>query len=211
MTTVATRSRLPFAHLNLRRNPFGAFSIEDWTRLADVEVAEFDAMLAEPGTAVQFIGEKGYGKTTHLLAIRARFPESGYEHIDEGERGEVPVGDPVMIDEAQRLTWWQRHRLFRSRVPLVLGTHKDFTRELVNAGRQVRTVAVAERMNPERLTRILNARIEWVRRDDGRVPAVPFDMAAGLFERFGPDIRTIQYELYKTFQKMTARTSDVEV
>jgi hypothetical protein len=66
-------------------------------------------------------------------------------------------------------------------------------------------------MNPERLTRILNARIEWVRRDAGGVPAVSFDIAAGLFERFGPDIRTIQYELYKTFQKMTARTSDVEV
>jgi hypothetical protein len=82
---------------------------------------------------------------------------------------------------------------------------------LVKAGRQVRTVAVTDRMNPERLTRILNARIEWARRHDRGVPAVSVDTAAGLSERFGPGILTIQYELHKTFQKLTARTSHVEV
>jgi len=108
VTTTATTRQLPFAHLNLRRNPFGEFSAEDWTRLADVDLEEFDGLLAEAGSVVQFVGEKGYGKTTHLLAIGARFPGSGYVHIPEGERAEVPGGNPLLIDEAQRLTWRQR-------------------------------------------------------------------------------------------------------
>jgi hypothetical protein len=209
VTTLATSPLLPFAHLNLRRNPFGEFSIEDWTRLADVDLEEFDELLAEPGSVVQFVGEKGYGKTTHLLAIGARFPGSGYVHIPEGERAEVPAGNPVLIDEAQRLTWRQRRQVFRSSVPLVLGTHRDFTRELSRAGRRVRTVAVEGRMNATRLTRILNSRIECVRRGEGPVPGVLYETAAGLLERFGPDIRRIQLELYMTFQNMNDGIRDV--
>ena len=200
---------LPFTHLNLRRNPFGEFSVEEWTALADVDVEEFDAFLGEPGSAVQFLGEKGYGKTTHLLAIRSRFGGAAYVHIAEGERAEIPKGNPQLIDEAQRLTWRQQRRLFRSTVPLVLGTHRDFGRALVRAGRTVRTVAVDDRMSPARLTRILNSRIEWVRRDEGPVPGVRLETAASLIERFGPDVRRIQFDLYKTFQTMQDGIRDV--
>jgi len=200
---------LPFAHLNLRRNPFGEFSAEEWTALADVEVEEFDEFLREPGSVVQFLGEKGFGKTTHLLAIRERFPGAAYVHIPEGERAEVPDGNPQMIDEAQRLTWWQQHRVFRSDIPLVLGTHRDFGRQLARAGRRVRTVAVDDRMNPTRLTRILNSRIEWVRRDEGPVPSVRHETAARMLETFGPDVRRIQRELYMTFQDMKDGIRDV--
>ena len=200
---------LPFAHLNLRRNPFGEFSVEEWTRLADVEVEEFDEFLREPGSALQFVGEKGYGKTTHLLAIRSRFPDAAYVHIPEGERAEIPDGNPQLIDEAQRLTRQQKRRAFRSSVPLVLGTHRDFARELARAGRRVRTVAVGDRMNSTLLTRILNSRIEWVRRDEGPVPGVRHRTAARLLERFGPDVRRIQYELYLVFQDMKDEIRDV--
>ena len=209
VTTRASSSLLPFAHLNLRRNPFGEFSVEDWTRLADVDLDEFDELLAEPGSVLQFVGDKGYGKTTHLLAIGVRFPGSGYVHIPEGERAEVPGGNPVLIDEAQRLTWRQRRQVFRSSVPLVLGTHRDFTRELTRAGRRVRTVAAEDRMNATRLTRILNSRIEWVRRGGGPVPGVLYETAAGMLERFGPNIRRIQLELYMTFQDMNDGIRDV--
>jgi hypothetical protein len=202
---------LPFAHLNLRRNPFGEFSFEERTVLADVDVLEFDDFLTVPGAAVQFVGEKGNGKTTHLLAIRARFAEPGYVHIPEGEKAAVPPGNPILIDEAQRLTWWQQRQLFRSRVPLVLGTHRDFSPELSRAGRQVRTVAVFERMSAQRLTRILNARIAWVRRDQGPVPSVSCESAGHLLEQCGPDIRQILFEMYEKFQNLPEGCRDVEV
>jgi hypothetical protein len=41
------------------------------------------------------------------------------------------------------------------------------------------------------------------------VPSVLFETAAGMLERFGPDIRRIQLELYMTFQDMNGGIRDV--
>ena len=204
-----SRLSLPYSHLNLRRNPFGEFSVAERVALADVDVDQFDALLANPTAALQFVGEKGYGKTTHLLAIRGRFAEAGYVHIAEGQRASIPVGRPLLIDEAQRLTWWQQWCVFRGRVPLVLGTHRDFTSLLLRAGRRVRTIAVRDCMDPPRLSRLLNARIGWVRRADGPLPRVRVETAAQLLQQFGPDIRSIEHELYAVFQDMNQGIQDV--
>jgi hypothetical protein len=195
--------RLPYAHLNLRRNPFGELSFEDWTRVAAVDVDRVVASLKNPNYVVQFVGEKGYGKTTHLLAIRSHFATAGYVHIPEGETAEIPSGCPVLIDEAQRLTTWQRFRLFRQAVPLVLGTHRDFSVELRRAGRSVETVAVEQGTTATLLYDLLNRRIEHARRGDGPVPSVTVDTTAMLLERCGPNIRRILHELYAVFQNLT--------
>jgi len=65
---------LPFAHLNLRRNPFGELDLSQRAALAVVDVDRFVRRLAQPGYAVQFTGDRGRGKTTHLLAILRHFP-----------------------------------------------------------------------------------------------------------------------------------------
>ncbi|RLS80415.1 MAG: hypothetical protein DWI00_00645, partial [Planctomycetota bacterium] len=131
---------LPFIHLNLRRNPFGEFDAEERTQLANVELGSaLEHLRFRPQShtpALQIIGQKGYGKTTHLLSLATHFPDASYVHIPEGESIAIPaVGEPLLIDEAQRLTLWQRLRLFRSRRTLVLGTHRDFTQHLKWAGR----------------------------------------------------------------------------
>ena len=63
---------LPFAHLNLRFNPFGEATPEERAKLAVVDIERFAQRLCAPGFAVQFIGEHGRGKSTHLLALHAR-------------------------------------------------------------------------------------------------------------------------------------------
>ncbi|MEO2030733.1 MAG: hypothetical protein ABGZ35_01475 [Planctomycetaceae bacterium] len=197
-----TIPRLPYVHLNLRRNPFGELTTEEWTALADVDVKPLLPVLRISHTAIQFIGEKGYGKTTHLLAIRSHFESAGYVHLPEGERRRIPAGAPLLIDEAQRLTIWQRFQQFRSRVPLVLGTHRDFETSLRRAGRSVITIQVAERMNAQRLHRLLNARISAARRQSGPIPTVSLKSAQNLQEAFGPDIRQIIHQLYRRTQRL---------
>ena len=150
MSSFSRANSLPFAHLNLRRNPFGEFSADERMALARVEIAPYVSRLSSPKSAVQFVGEKGYGKTTHLLAVRARFAGAAYVHIPEEQCVAIPQGCPLLIDEAQRLSWWQRIRVFRARIPLVLGTHYDFSKALRRAGRSVQTVAVEREMSPER-------------------------------------------------------------
>ncbi|MCP4511738.1 MAG: hypothetical protein GY826_35655, partial [Fuerstiella sp.] len=158
MPVTQATCRLPYAHLNLRRNPFGEFSEDERTALALVDVDAIITRLDDPQYVVQFVGEKGYGKTTHLLAIRSRLRDAGYVHIPEGERAPIPSGCPILIDEAQRLTCWQQLQVFRSNIPLVLGTHRDFHRQLRLAGRVVETIDVQQGTDVERLHRLLNAR-----------------------------------------------------
>lgn len=192
--------RLPYAHLNLRRNPFGELTIDDWVILADVEIDDAVAALSQSRTAIQYIGKKGHGKTTHLLAINSQFPNASYLHIPDGQRRKVPTGSPILIDEAQRLTVWQRWRLFCSSIPLVLGTHRDFRTELVRAGRQVTTIEVAHQTDAARLHRLLNARIAAVRRGPGILPSISPDTTNALLNRLGPNVRAIVHALYSEFQ-----------
>ena len=198
---------LPYAHLNLRRNPFGELTVDDWIILADVEIDDEVAALSNSRTAIQYVGEKGHGKTTHLLAIRSRFPNAGYLHIPEGERRKLPSGAPILIDEAQRLTVWQRWRLFRSSIPLVLGTHRDFATELARSGRHVTTIEVARRTDTARLHRLLNSRIAVVRRGPGTIPSISHGTTNELLKRFGPDIRAIVHTLYSEFQTLSEPTA----
>ena len=198
---------LPFEHLNLRRNPFGEFSAEDRTQLA---IVDLKAALDHLHTAaqkrppvLQVIGEKGFGKTTHLLAIAKLFPDSVYIHIPEGEYATISAaGEPLLIDEAQRLTLWQRLWLFRSQRTLVLGTHRDFTQHLKWAGRSVLTLDAARHTNPERIEQILNDRIRSVRRSADPIPTVTSATTKTLFALYGNDLRSIQHHLYEVFQNL---------
>jgi len=202
MSSKTCQLQLPYAGLNLRCNPFGELSVDDWTALAVVDVDSIVALLGNPEAAVQFVGEKGYGKTTHLLSLRGRLPNSGYVHIPEGQKAELPTGNPVMVDEAQRLTFWQRRRLFPSSVALVLGTHRDFHAELRRAGRYVKTIAVERGTTPERLRKLVDARIQWARRDDDDVPVVTEATITSLLHKYGPNIRGALHELYSLFQNL---------
>lgn len=196
-------SGLPFFHLNLRRNPFGELTVAERARLA---IVEFDAALQHlklPRSVIQVVGEKGYGKTTHLLALAAQFAENAYVHIPEGQRAAIPArGEPLLIDEAQRMTFMQRWRTFRSQRRLILGTHTDFEQALRRAGRPVLTIAADQFTDASRVQNLLNARIESARRDSGPIPKVSQTTAEKLFGEFGSDIRRIEHSMYLTFQQL---------
>ncbi|MEZ6035033.1 MAG: hypothetical protein R3C17_18215 [Planctomycetaceae bacterium] len=192
---------LPFSHLNLRRNPFGELTAEERTALAVVEIGPALQHLKQPRAAVQFVGEKGYGKTTHLLVLASHFAHGTYIHIPEGRRVTIPsVGDPLLIDEAQRLTKIQQWLIFRSRRRLILGTHEDFEQSLCRADRPALTIAADRFTNEGRVHTLLNARIQFARRADGPIPSVTLQTASRLFTQFGSDIRSIEHSMYQTIQ-----------
>ena len=193
---------LPFAHLNLHRNPFGELEFTQRAPLAVVDVDRFVQQLEQPDYAVQFMGERGRGKTTHLLAVMRHFPQAAYVHVGENERPPIPHGQPLLIDEIQRLPPRRRRRVFRRSVSLALGTHEDVGRELHAAGYRVETVDVGGTLDPRRLQDILNRRIEWARRGPGPLPHVGIETARAMIDRFGDDVRTIEWQLYDLFQNL---------
>lgn len=194
--------RLPFAHLNLRFNPFGEPTAADWAELAVVDLPEL-----RPGDPVQLIGESGRGKTTHLLALRSRHPSAVYERLQEGmDRCTIPPNGVFLLDEAQRL----RPRLVRqiagSRASIAFGTHNDLQ---PIAGRPMRTIAV-DVVDAARLRRIVDRRMEWARRARGPVPFVSDRAIATLIARHGSDVRAMIGALYEAVQRME-EPADVQV
>ena len=191
---------LPFLHLNLHFNPFGELPLKHRAELAVLHLQPLLEHLDRPRAVLQLLGDKGNGKTTHLLAIKDCFPGAGYVHFPEGERPPIPVGSPLLLDEAQRIPWWQRRKVFRTPGPLVLGTHRDFTTELQRYRRDVKTVEAGSATDAERLDKIFQRRIEFARRGPGPVPQVPLATTEQLIARYGTDVRSMEGHLYDLFQ-----------
>ncbi|MBI2571845.1 MAG: hypothetical protein HYV63_32955 [Candidatus Schekmanbacteria bacterium] len=191
-----------YAHLNLRENPFGELQNDERAGVAVADVEELAACLAASRCAVQLLGAKGTGKTTHLLALKRFFPRAPYVHVAEGERPAIPRGNPLFLDEAQRLPRWRRWTLFRCRGALALASHIDHTAELQAAGYCVHTMVPAELLTTARLSAIFRLRLEHARRSGGPLPAISDDTVQSLKERFGNDVRAMEFALYEAIRRM---------
>lgn len=207
--------QLPFEHLNLRRNPFCAVSLEEHAELAVVDVDEYVEWLSEPGRVLEFTGDHGRGKTTHLLAIRRHFRQAPYlrvtEQSDKPERPDSPV---VFVDEAQFLSRRQARRLFDDGRSYVVSTHRRLGGVYRRAGLECRRVQL-EGLCAGKLRAIARRRIEAARRGEGDVPRLGDDAIEALLDRFGDDLRGIEEHLYEVFQRLeqvrTVRVSDLWV
>lgn len=201
---------LPFSHLNLRFNPFGELDREQRTELAVAETTFFVSRLKQPGFAVQFVDEKGRGKTSHMLAIHRHFKSAPYIRVDEGEGLSIPRGHPLFLDEAQRIPKRRRKAIFRRPVSFVIGSHQDHASELCKAGVACRTIIPGDAVCPEKLGLIFQRRIELARRSAGPVPRIPSQTLRKLIALCGRDVRKMENILYEAFQDLK-EVSDVKL
>ncbi|MCA9137143.1 MAG: hypothetical protein KDB00_10300 [Planctomycetales bacterium] len=198
---------------NLFRNPFGELTRAERSELAVVQISEIvsaigspcdgnNAIEFRPFCAYQMIGECGRGKTTRMLALADQFPSASYVYLPEDQPcPAIPTGEPLLIDEAQRLPWRVRRKIFSSGTPLVLATHRDLSRALRRAGYTVTTQRIGLTLSPQQLTCILNRRISASRRDPNQsVQYITQDDAEQLIQRFGTNVRDIESYLYDIVQ-----------
>jgi len=193
---------LPYVRQNLRRNPFGELDLETRAALAVAEVGELIALLGTPGRVIQLLGGSGRGKTTFLLAVRDRFPGAPYLEIRQGERGRIPHGHPLFVDDVHLLPAGQRKRLFGRRASFVVCTHEDLSAELESYGLRVTRIRPAERLSAEALERIFRRRIEAARRGLGPVPWVSRDTVQSLIRQHGENVRAMELALYEGVQRL---------
>ena len=197
---------LPWSWCNLRRNPFGELSRTERAELAVFDSSEIVKWIQCNGRAVQLMGDCGRGKTTRMLALQKQMPDASYTYLAEDEPcGPIPVGRPVMIDEAQRLSRRGRRQIFTSGLPLVLATHRDLSGPLRRAGYRVTTHPIGERSDADHIRRIMNRRIEASRLAAGAVPTLTMEQAERLVANFGSDIRAMEGYLYDMVQQQKHR------
>lgn len=193
---------LAFEQLNLRWNPFGEPAPEDIASLAVVDVEAYVERLRRPGFAVQYLGEAGRGKSTHLMALHRFFPDMPYLKFPENTRiPRIPYAPVLFLDETQRLPHGLRRRIFSRRGSFVIGTHEDHSIELAKA--HIETISVhLSGMTPERLAQIIERRLEWARRGPGPLPRLSTSRLSELIETFGDDLSAILARLYSEFQTL---------
>lgn len=206
---------LPFIHLNLRRNPFGEPHHSDRADLAVVkpeQLTRWRERLQQGRFAIQFLGDAGHGKSTHLAALHAVFPKAPFTYVPEEGRPDIPsvlAGLPYFVDELQRLPKRPRSRIFSNAHAIVAGSHTDLTAELERSGLAVETVRLTGQ-SPEALRQILQARIEWARRSPGPVPTIPETTIRTLLQTCVGDVRAMEALLYERFQALK-EIGDVEM
>lgn len=203
----------PFDALGLRCNPFGALTRDEWASLAILPESLLAALQAGSGY-LQVIGERGRGKTTCLLGLAQHFVSAGerviYERIPEGQR-HCETGltglDRFLLDEAQRLSPWQRGQLLRAAaggLRIVLGSHADYTRHFARHRLHLYTVRIADAASPAHLAAILARRLDCFAFD--HPPRVGFtpDAVEYLHRTYGTDLRAVENALYHVFQRLAA-------
>ena len=196
------RYGLAFEHLNLRRNPFEELSPDTRAQLAIVDIEPYLDFLKQKRAALVFIGHCGRGKTTHLLALKRQFPEAPYVYFPEdGPRPRIPKAPRLFVDETQRMSWWQRIRLFSGSSTLILGTHRNEDTALERAKRPVLRVEI-KTLSLEKLRQIVLSRLEWSRRSSGPIPTLADFELESLLQHFRDNIRALEYSLYEVFQRL---------
>ena len=192
---------LPFAEYNLWRNPFGELTREERVELAIISKQELALCILKQLEAVQLIGECGNGKTTRMLTFHRQLSNSSYVYLPEDQPcPKIPMGNPLLVDEAQRLPRKKIRELFSTGVPLILATHSDLGKSLQRYGYSVKTITIGEANSPEHIQTVLNRRIQASRLGPGPLPEIDEQEASRLHQAHGTDIRSIERELYHQFQ-----------
>ena len=193
---------LHFEHLNLKQNPFGSREIDSWAQSIVLDARDYLPFIGQKQT-VLFLGEKGEGKTSHMIGLQRSFPDSVYLRLPsylESEAFPVIPDVPILfLDECQRLLPWQFPYVFRKDRTVVLGSHRNHKYELALLGWTTKVVSVAQK-DPQKIQKILQIKIEQVRRKSGLIPSIKLELVFYLQQKYGSKIRAMESELYDIFQ-----------
>jgi hypothetical protein len=198
----------PFYRLGLRRNPFGSLTAEEWQSVTVMPPMVADLM-QQDCRYFQFTGDSGRGKTTLLLAVRQYFLRQGenipFEKIVEGQHRfstSLTGLHGLALDEAQRLRWFERRRLFRQIGDrrLLITTHEDLSSWFRRYGMAVTAFSAETGSTREHLAQVLERRLSYFAHGDA--PGISFSPEAVdyLWQVYGNNLRGIEYFLYEVFQ-----------
>lgn len=196
----------PFERFNLRRNPFGELTRAERAAQVVFDAAPLIAHLSRPGRAIQFVGQCGRGKSSHLLGLSAKIDGGAYVRMRlHRENPEPRACQVLLMDEVDHVSRRVRKRWALKAGSVAWAVHEDRGRELRRLGFDLLTVAVDGNTDADRLFEVFARRIEYVRRSGGAVPSVDLPRVQQLIQEYGTDIRAMERELYEEFQALVKK------
>lgn len=193
------------------QNPFQALTEEEWAEI--VVWPDAAATAFNQPTHLQLLGPTGSGKTSLLLAGHARLRYDParrvkLEYLAEGEsRRRTPLNqlDVYLLDEAQRLNWWERKKWVAAAahqpIRLIFSSHQDMT-PLFQPYRLPLTTIRLDTLTPSHLQTLLERRLAHFASPITFTP----ETITYLWQRFSPNWRDLEFFLYDVWQQWGDKT-----
>jgi hypothetical protein len=203
----------PSYALGFHCNPFRALTNAEWAEVA---------VLPEPVTSsincsfthLQILGAMGSGKTTTLLGLTAKLAQTGtraaYEYLPNGQHHfgtNVSSLEILLLDEAQRLSPRERHRLLATvarsagNLRLVLSSHEDLTPLFAQRALALTTVRY-DAITENHLRAIITRRLAYFALTDVPSVTVAPDALSYLWQTYRVNLRAVEHLLYEVFQRL---------
>lgn len=196
-----------YEHLNLKYNPFGSLTDEEVSELI-VPVLDFqklaDFLHSNTNSVIQIYGQKGRGKTTHLIGFHEHyFEEYPIVFLERNKKKPpIPKGDLIFVDGVHKLNRWQRWRLWRRNQNLVFVSHFDYSKEFENKKNAFLSFEI-KGFEASHLKTILDKRIRMASIDSVKPCAeLSIKTIESLIQKYGDNYRAIIVELYTLFQNL---------
>lgn len=190
----------------MKQNPFQALMAQEWIEVVVWPNAATTALATSDH--IQFLGPTGSGKTSLLLACHAQMKADSrrnvaLEYMPEGERHrrtELAGLDVFLLDEAQRLSGWERWRWIAAanRQPMrtIFTSHRDLTALF----RLYRLPLITIRLDEptlEHMQTMLERRLAYFNDPTTFTPTA----YAWLWRQFAPYWRDMEFFLYEVWQR----------
>ena len=190
----------------MKQNPFQALMAQEWIEVVVWPPAAATALATSDH--IQFLGPAGSGKTSLLLACHAQIKADStrsvaLEYLPEGERHrrtELAGLDVFLLDEAQRLSGWERWRWIaaanRQTMRTIFTSHRDLT-ALFRLYRLPLITIRLDEPTPEYMQTMLERRLAYF--NDSTTFTAP--AYAWLWQQFAPYWRDMEFFLYEVWQR----------
>lgn len=207
------RRPFSFRPLGYRRNPFGALTDSEWAAIAVVPEVVATAV-ADDDVHVQLIGPAGSGKTTILRRLSRQLQQPDrhvvYEYLPDGQRHFLTPLQPLdvfLLDEAQRLSWWQRRRWLNwvqyGNRRTIFSSHQDLGAHFARRALPLVTFRVDRLVTAESVRVMLMRRLAHFALEESERITLSEDAVHFLYQTFGAELREMAYFLYEVWQQQT--------
>ena len=195
-----------------RCNPFRALTQQEWHELA-LLAPNFLPLLAQHVQLVQVLGEKGYGKTSLMMALMRHLEEQEdevrYVYIRPG-RQSIPSKSTqvatLLVDEAQRISSRAIHDLLSSLQSkahplqrLILSSHVDLSESADKHNLEIASFNLPA-YSFGFVKQIIQARLQHFRMPGEQAVNLSPSALKALFEHSNGNLRELEKMLYEIFQ-----------
>lgn len=186
----------------LRYNPFGGLTDEQLPGIVQPRpfMPEVRAAIqAGKRRAVQFIGRKGRGKTTHLRLLAGEFPEGSLHLLPRYSSAEYLLADPselLFVDSIGHLSFAEQRALFRKEAVIVFTTHVSRWVACRSVGMPLQSHRFRG-LTAEEMTSIIRARTQGAMIDPDEQWEVDEAAVSALVRKFRDDYRGLLNHLYQ--------------